>query len=116
MNEPDTNLDDDASAQNHDAFAVDFPNATATATATKLPLNRFYDVNVTVSVELGRVQMPIGEMLELGEWAVVELSRSVSEEVDIMAQGVRIAKGDVVVVEDRFAVRITSLEDDEKAN
>ena len=96
------------------AYAVEFPAATSSIpSGKKLPLQRFYDVNVTVSVELGRVEMPIGELLQLGESAVVELNRSVSETVDIMAQGVRIARGEVVVVEDRYAVRITHLEDED---
>lgn len=76
----------------------------------RLPIKRFYDVNVTVSVELGRVTMSIGELLQLGEGAVVELTRSVHEPVDIVAQGVRLARGEVVVVGDRYAVRVTEIE------
>ncbi len=96
------------------AYAVEFPAAAASSpSGKKLPLQRFYDVNVTVSVELGRVEMPIGELLQLGESVVVELNRNVSEAVDIMAQGVRIARGEVVVIEDRYAVRITHLEDED---
>ncbi|MBT5019763.1 MAG: flagellar motor switch protein FliN [Planctomicrobium sp.] len=115
MNDSIPEVQEEASeAELQNAFAVDFPTATSATSNAKLPLNRFYDVNVTVSVELGRVEMPIGEMLQLGDGAVVELTRNVSEEVDIMAQGVRIAKGEVVVVDDRFAVRITNIEDEEK--
>lgn len=105
-----------ADAEEQVAYSVEFPTASPVeGTSQKLPLQRFYDVNVTVSVELGRVEMPIGEMLQLGESAVVELSRSVSEPVDILAQGVRIARGEVVVVEDRYAVRITHIEDEHSA-
>ena len=53
--------------------------------------------------------MPIGELLKLGEGAVVELNRAVSEPVDVMAQAVRIASGELVVVDDRCAVRITEI-------
>lgn len=99
------------------AYGVDFPPPGPVAEQVrKLPLNRFYDVNVTVSVELGRVEMPIGEIVQLGETSIVELKRSISEEVDIMAQGVRIARGEVVVVDDRFAVRITRLDDEGTAD
>ncbi len=93
------------------AYAVDFPAAVPPSTPpASLPLQRFYDVNVTVSVELGRTELPLGELLQLGPKAVVELNRSVSEMVDVMAQGIRIARGEVVVVEDRYAVRITHIE------
>ena len=73
-------------------------------------IKRFYDVNVTISAELGRVTVPIGELLQLGEGAVVELNRSVNAPIDLVAQGVLIARGEVVVVDDCFAVRIREIE------
>lgn len=73
-------------------------------------IKRFYDVNVTISAELGRVTLPIGELLALGEGAVVELNRSVNTPVDLVAQGVLIARGEVVVVDDCFAVRICEMD------
>ena len=73
-------------------------------------ISRFYDVNVTVSAELGRVSLPIGELLQLTEGSVLELNRPVSTPVDLVAQGVRIARGEVVVVDDCFAIRIKELE------
>ena len=75
-----------------------------------VPLDRFYAVNVDVWAELGRVSLPIGEILELGEGAVVKLSRPVSEPVDLVAQGVRLARGEVVVIDDCFAIRIKEIE------
>lgn len=92
-----------------EAHPVDFPSATRSRAAATLPLERFADVNIEISVEIGRVTMSIGELLHLGDGAVVELNRSVSEPVDIMAQGVRIASGEVVVIDERFAVRITEI-------
>lgn len=97
------------SAAVSEAHPVEFPQASRARAAAALPLERFADVNIEISVEIGRVTMPIGELLQLGEGAVVELNRSVSEPVDVMAQGVRIASGEVVVIEDRFAVRITEI-------
>ncbi len=91
---------------------AEFPQITeAPASAGRVPLQRFYDVSVEISVELGRVILPIGELLRLGPGSVLELERALSEPVDIVAQGVRLARGDVVVVEDRYAVRITEIED-----
>ena len=73
-------------------------------------LTRFFDVNVTVSAELGRVSVPIGQLVELTEGSVIELNRPVTTPVDLMAQGVRVATGEVVVVDDCFAIRIKSIE------
>ncbi|MFN8707268.1 MAG: flagellar motor switch protein FliN [Planctomyces sp.] len=92
-----------------EAHPVEFPQASRSRSASTLPLERFAEVNIEISVEIGRVTMPIGDLLQLGEGAVIELNRSVSEPVDIMAQGVRIASGEVVVIDDRFAVRITEI-------
>lgn len=92
-----------------EAHPVEFPQAARTRTNAKLPLERIAEVTIEVSVEIGRITMPIGELLQLGEGAVVELDRSVSEPVDVMAQGIRIASGEVVVIDDRFAVRITDI-------
>lgn len=99
------------SAHNAEIHPVEFPSLGERSPVTgRVPLQRFYDVNVEVSVQLGRVTLPIGELLRLNEGAVLELERSLSEPVDIMAQGVRLARGEVVVVEDRYAVRITEIE------
>ncbi len=73
-------------------------------------IKRFFDVQVTVSAELGRVQIPIGDLVQLGEGSVIELNRSVSTPIDLMAQGVRVATGEVVVVDDCFAIRIKTIE------
>jgi flagellar motor switch protein FliN/FliY len=77
-------------------------------------LNSLLDVTVTVTAELGRVTLPIGELLKLGIGSVLELGRAVSEPVDLMVQGVRLARGEVVVVDDRFAIRIQEIIDPKK--
>ena len=69
------------------------------------PLERFYDVNVTVWAELGRITISLGRLLQLGEGNVLKLDRPISAPVDLMAQGVRVARGEVVVVDDYFAIR-----------
>jgi len=73
-------------------------------------MDRLYDVNVTVAVELGRVVTTIGNLLSLAAGSVLELNRPLSEPVDLMADGVRLARGEVVVVDDCFAVRIKEIE------
>jgi flagellar motor switch protein FliN/FliY len=76
---------------------------------TARPMSRFYDVKVTVTVELGRTSLPLSEMLKLGEGAVIELSRGVSEPVDLVADGVLLARGEIVVVNDCYGIRITEV-------
>ncbi|MEW4490316.1 flagellar motor switch protein FliN [Thalassoglobus sp. JC818] len=93
------------------AFPVDYPTRPSVdAASSRLPLKMFHDVQVHVSVELGRTRMTIHELLQLGEGSVIELDRNVSEAVDIIAQGVRIARGEVCIVEDHYAVRLTEIE------
>lgn len=78
-------------------------------------LSRFFDVTVTVSVELGRVTLPIGELVKLGKGSVIELDRDIDQPVDLMAQGVRLARGEVIVVNDRYAIRIDEIDGPESA-
>ena len=89
---------------------VQFPLADETvATTSQLPLDRFYDMTVLVSAELGRVELPINALLKLGEGAVIELERTVDEPVEVLAQGMPLARGEVVTVNGRYAVRITQI-------
>ena len=66
-------------------------------------------VKLTISVEVGRVQLPVREVMELGPGAVVELQRSASEPVEIFANGRCIGRGEIVVVGEQFGVRVTEL-------
>ncbi|MFV0445138.1 MAG: flagellar motor switch protein FliN [Planctomycetaceae bacterium] len=92
------------------ARPIEFPTASGSeASSGQVALSRFYDMSVVVSVELGRVELPLGELLKLGEGSVVELDRAVDEPVDILAQGTPLARGDVVAVNGRYAVRITEI-------
>ncbi|MCX8028488.1 MAG: flagellar motor switch protein FliN [Brevinematales bacterium] len=67
------------------------------------------DVPVQITVELGRTKMLVKEVLQLGEGSVVELDKLAGEPVDIMVNGKLIAKGEVVVIEENFGVRITEI-------
>ena len=73
------------------------------------PMDRFYEVHVPVWAELGRVEMPLGELMKLDEGAVIRLDRPVSDPVDLVSQGVKLASGEVVVIDDCFAVRIKEM-------
>lgn len=67
------------------------------------------DVKLPVTVELGRSRLPVREILEFGPGSIVELDRAASEPVDLLVNGVLVAHGEVVVIEDHFGVRLTSL-------
>ena len=67
------------------------------------------DVPVQMTVELGRVRMPIRQLLSLGPGAVVELDIQAGEPLDVLINGCLVAKGDVVVVHERHAIRLTEI-------
>jgi flagellar motor switch protein FliM len=67
------------------------------------------DAGITISVELGRTSKSIREILSLGEGTIVELDKLAGEPVDIKANGVPIAKGEVVVIDENFGVRVTEI-------
>lgn len=72
---------------------------------------RLMDVSLNVSVELGRKQMQIKEILELGPGKIIELEKLAGEPVDLLVNGKLLARGEVVVVDENFGVRITELVD-----
>ncbi|MFH2050860.1 MAG: flagellar motor switch protein FliN [bacterium] len=72
-------------------------------------LDLLLDVNLKISVELGRTKLKFRDVLNLSSGSVVELGRQTSEPVDIMVNGALLATGEVVVVDDHFAVRIVKL-------
>jgi flagellar motor switch protein FliN/FliY len=72
-------------------------------------INMLMDVNLQFTVELGRTQMPVKHVLELQKGSVVELDRVAGEPVDVFVNEHLMARGEVVVVDDKFGVRITEL-------
>ena len=82
-------------------------------TAFNPALHRFGDVTVHLSVELGRTDMPLKEVLALGEGSVVPLNRLTDELLDVTANGRVIAHGEVVAEDGKFALRIVSLAGDD---
>jgi flagellar motor switch protein FliN/FliY len=78
-------------------------------TYPKENMNVLMDVSLEVSVELGRTQKRIKEILEFGPGSVIELDRLVGEPVDVLVNGKFIAKGEVVVIDENFGIRITDI-------
>lgn len=74
-------------------------------------LELLYDLSLPVSIELGRTNMLIRDILKLGRGSVIEFDKLVSEPVDILVNGKKVAAGEVVVVDKHFGIRITTLVD-----
>lgn len=72
------------------------------------------DIPVEITVELGRTHKKIGEILEFGMGTVIELEKLVGESLNIYANGKYIAKGEVVVIDDNFGVRLTEIDKNQK--
>ncbi len=72
-------------------------------------LELLLDIPLEISVELGRVRMMVKEVVELGTGSIVEIDKAAGEPVDVMVNGRLVAKGEVVVIEDNFGVRITEI-------
>lgn len=81
------------------------------APATGIPANiaRLMDVNLSVSIELGRTRETLENVMHLGEQSLVELDKQVGDPVDIMVNGKLFARGEVVTVSENFGVRITEI-------
>ena len=72
-------------------------------------LERLYDVPVELAVEIGRTQMTIRETLALGPGSIVTLTRLAGEPVDLLVNGKPIARGEVVVIDEEFGLRVTEV-------
>ena len=110
VNDFQTEMSPALSVTSVEAKTPQFDEVPVTSATSGTTLERFRDVSVSISAELGRVSMPLGELLKIGEGAVVKLDRPVSAPVELLAQGVRVALGEVVVVDDCFAVRIREID------
>ena len=82
------------------------PGLIGGAPAAEIDLNALIDVQVTLSVEIGRSRMPIRQLISLNQGSVVELDRAVSEPLDLLVNGTLIARGEVVVVDGKFGLRL----------
>jgi len=72
-------------------------------------MERILDIPVTLSVELGRTRMVINELLQLGQGSVVELDKVAGEPMEILVNNRLVARGEVVVVNEKYGVRLTDI-------
>ncbi|AGK55397.1 flagellar motor switch phosphatase FliY [Bacillus sp. 1NLA3E] len=85
-----------------------FSEGPASSTGTN-NIDMLYDIPLEITVELGRTKLPIRKILELAPGSVIQLDKLAGEPVDILANHKLIAKGEVVVIEENFGVRITDI-------
>ena len=88
------------------------PNAPSKVTAENLRV--LENVEVQMTVEVGNTEIKIRDLLRLNEGAVIELDRLAGDPLDILVNGTMIAKGEIVMVGERFGVRFTEIVDPEK--
>lgn len=90
-------------------MADDIANVFGDAAADNITLEAVSDIPVSISVVLGKTSMQVQQLLKLGRGAVVELDRKVGEPVDILVNNRLVARGEVVVVEDKIGVTMTEI-------
>ena len=96
-----------ASVFNASAMQTSMPQQVNNATPSNI--NMLLDIQLQVAIELGRTEMSIKRILELGPGSIIELDRMAGEPVDLLVNGKIVAKGEVVVVDENFGIRIVSL-------
>ena len=90
---------------------IEYQTLDGTAVAEKgaADLHRLEDVPVELAVEIGRTRMTIGQTLDLRPGSVVSLNRLAGEPVDLLINGKPIARGEVVVIDEEFGLRVTEV-------
>jgi flagellar motor switch protein FliN/FliY len=89
---------------------VEFPSISTTTQGLASPnVDLLLDVQMTVTVELGRTKKYVKDILEMGEGSIIELDKQAGEHVDVLVNGKLVARGEVVVIDENFGVRITEI-------
>ena len=85
------------------------PAASGTSAGAEINMDALLDIPVTLSVEIGRSKVPIKQLVSLSQGSVIELDREVSEPLDLLVNGKLMARGEVVVVDGRFGLRLIDI-------
>ena len=89
-------------------------NANSSVETKEVSLDRVLDVKVNLSLEVGRASLSLRDLLELNQGSIVELDRLAGEPLDVMVNGTLVARGEVVLVEEKFGVYLTDVVEQEK--
>lgn len=87
----------------------DLNDNTTKITEADANLDVILDIPVTISMEIGRTELPIHSLLQLNQGSVVELDRLAGEPMDVLVNGTLIAHGEVVVINEKFGIRLTDV-------
>lgn len=87
----------------------DLANEAGAVGANESNLNVILDIPVTLSMEVGRTEVPIQDLLALNRGSVVELDRIAGEPMDVLINGTLIAHGEVVIINEKFGIRLTDV-------
>jgi flagellar motor switch protein FliN len=116
MSEIETDIETPVDAVVAEPEPVDYVPFEATVTGDQpvaqgvaADLERLRDVPVELAVEIGRTRMTIGETLALGPGSIITLNRLAGEPVDLLVNGKPIARGEVVVIDEEFGLRVTEV-------
>ena len=83
--------------------------ASAVTNPSRSNMEMLLDVNLHVIVEVGKAKMTVQDLLQLGQGSVVELEKLAGEPLDIYVNGKHVARGEAVIVNEKFGVRVTEL-------
>jgi len=105
--------DDQVQASGKDYEPAEFDDTTSKTDSKSRPgdtnLDVILDIPVTLSMEVGRTRVSIQDLLQLAKGSVVELDRVAGEPLDVLVNGTLVARGEVVVVNDKFGVRLNDV-------
>ena len=106
----DANIEDEIEAATFEEFESPYEDDYQQQTPTEeINMDVSLDVPVTIAMEIGRAQINIRNLLQLNQGSVVELDRFAGEPLDVLVNGTLIAHGEVVVVNDKFGIRLTEV-------
>jgi flagellar motor switch protein FliN/FliY len=99
----------DAEAQGVETAQMQPLQADAVITSDEVNLDVILEIPVTLSMEIGRTEISIRNLLQLNQGSVIELDRLAGEPMDVMVNGTLVAHGEVVVVNEKFGIRLTDI-------
>ena len=103
------NLIDDLEEPQADTPEAPVPQAGGGDLATSMNLDFVMDIPLQVTAELGRAKMLINDLLQLGQGSVIELNKLAGEPMEILVNDKLIARGEVVVINEKFGIRLTDI-------
>jgi flagellar motor switch protein FliN/FliY len=102
-------LEEQVKSEAQPAMLEEFDSDAPITAEERRKLDTILDIPVTISMEVGRSQINIRNLLQLNQGSVVELDRVAGEPLDVLVNGTLIAHGEVVVVNDKFGIRLTDV-------